>query len=1460
MKKNNNLSLSIMYHHLIIIILYIFIFSTAAYTDSIPPGNALSCMHKNEILLKNPTSGLLHNLTNYVTVEFWSYGRDDIQAYNSDNEIIRADDVNGNVLLGVCLPRMNASNPSSAKVIFQTGVASIEKEVRQQDYMKRWNHWAFVQNGAATSMTMYLNGKYFYHKDGLGMDARGHSMANFRIANYYVGYLEELRIWNSARTEQEIRDNMNNFNISPTHRDLIIYCKFDRIDYTFIKNYATNAISYGDNPGFTVTKNDNYYIEGYTPTEPSLVQIKPLGSYAYYDQNNKILENDTNSAVTRLITDSQLSLITEVAMIIEHDFAGSRSSGFLENIGNPSYATGKHWMKKDERVSDISIDVYVPHDFKIDTRYVLDSYTIVNASGVTRVPMRPLPDIANPTYTLSAQTLSGWIKVIFKWKTQHSVEIRAVPSLPISESDKISLSVLRNPNQHIQSGQTGTGKWWYDKGTILQSEAFNLTNPCPRLCIGFFDTSDPTNSTVNNLTIKRIPDDTNSGLTEGASLVWKYETPTYKEQVTIGNPLSLRNVTQAHRSFIDLSREPTVQSNQNNEKLYYWDDAEKKLYPLIGSRTFFIEWHSNPGTNCNMNIVSEVSTSWSTSMKKTQYYHIANTPPVILDPDPNDDISFNSLLYTEGDGSVSQNKEFSASKNGNSVLLFDRIKPEIKDNPPKSLVAYYDFDQDSGTTLQDKSGNGNHGVISNSTASHWVTSLSGMNNALNFSGNVYVDISSGDYSSITNQFTIEFWAKGDNSLPKESMVFDARGDIHAKIILNASLPSSNEYVYFFAGEGLLHSGIAKKAIAIEYKNTWNHWAFVKNATQGTMKIYLNGNLWHSETGHNTMIAGSLIENFKIGKFAYDQYTSYYTGLIDEFRIWNIARKQEEIQSDVNLKDVNIIAHYNFDQQAGLLLPDISGNNNDGTLSTAMKDNDWGASTSFLNNALNFADPLNDKYVDISNCDFSSITEDITIDFWTGDLSLSYDTQNTIIDTLNTQNSTGFKIEFLDSENVQFIIGSHQPVIANISDSEFKYGWNYWVFTQDSTTHKINIYLNGYSLLLNNNPGNGDEITNLYSGQAYSGQNPINGTQITRVRIGKGFPGKIDELRIWNIARSHTDILKYYNDGYSPLRIVYTKSLNSTYTIDMSVTVGKEITSKLHDNRTPHNGYIYWVNSPYNANTYDRNTMQGEIFPVNVYQPNNRSRIGNNQDLYSHDNIEVVWYKVKDKIAWPYIAMNYMVLWPDYPATESKRIVIASQLGSEGKDKNGNDQQFPDKNGSMQNYLDPARYKNITIYNQPDQSKPGYNPNEEHAIIAPSYRHAKASPRTFAAFALRNDLNTTSLQTSSSSNYTTSEPFVLIQYLDQLTGKHGMATFKVEKSDPTYGYDFSYDMEAANPIVPPYPLNLVIGATPPSEIFGKNGGSNTSGQICYWKDHKGASWAVSGFGNTIGIQSVNRLSP
>ncbi|MBF0452116.1 MAG: LamG domain-containing protein [Candidatus Magnetomorum sp.] len=313
---------------------------------------------------------------------------------------------------------------------------------------------------------------------------------------------------------------------------------------------------------------------------------------------------------------------------------------------------------------------------------------------------------------------------------------------------------------------------------------------------------------------------------------------------------------------------------------------------------------------------------------------------------------------------------------------------------------------------------------------------------------------------------------------------------------------------------------------------------------------------------------------------------------------------------------------------------------------------------------------------------------------------------------------------------------------------------------------------------------------------------------------------MDPSIAWVVNKTSEKAKGNLNDERSLVLVVETRPWQEDKRTDEAI-IGTELTSNFHDENVPHNGYVFWENARYNPDIYDRSTMDGPIYPVNQHYTNK-----------IEDNIMVVWYQTQYAISWPYQPIEYSCKWPT-----DNRVVIASRVGSEGKDNEGTDQMIPDKNGDPQNYYDPARYVDIKMYHQPNPEKAGYNPNEEHGLVAPSFRHADAAPRPYAGFALRNELNVK----THDANYT-SDPYLLVQYFDKMLGKHGMKAYKVEKDDPSVGYIFSYPMKAGDPIVAPYPVNIVIGATPPEEIFGKNG---TYDQTCYFLDHKGTGWAVSG---------------
>ncbi|WP_143872219.1 PA14 domain-containing protein [Catenovulum sediminis] len=65
------------------------------------------------------------------------------------------------------------------------------------------------------------------------------------------------------------------------------------------------------------------------------------------------------------------------------------------------------------------------------------------------------------------------------------------------------------------------------------------------------------------------------------------------------------------------------------------------------------------------------------------------------------------------------------------------------------------------------------------------------------------------------------------------------------------------------------------------------------------------------------------------------------------------------------------------------------------------------------------------------------------------------------------------------------------------------------------------------------------------------------------------------------------------------------------------------------------------------------------------------------------------------------------------------------------------------------------------------------------------------------------------------------------------------------------YTFTYPMKAGEPVVAPYPLNVVQGVQIPGLNWGHQG--STPAQNVYWEDHKGQAWAISGGGRLFSYQ-------
>ena len=149
--------------------------------------------------------------------------------------------------------------------------------------------------------------------------------------------------------------------------------------------------------------------------------------------------------------------------------------------------------------------------------------------------------------------------------------------------------------------------------------------------------------------------------------------------------------------------------------------------------------------------------------------------------------------------------------------------------------------------------------------------------------------------------------------------------------------------------------------------------------------------------------------------------------------------------------------------------------------------------------------------------------------------------------------------------------------------------------------------------------------------------------------------------------------------------------------------------------------------------YVQETREGPIIPILNAAPT----FTDSDTVHGGHDLRVAWYRTDDRnVAWPVRTVGYRC---DWPATAAE-IVIASELGSEI---------------GGQPVFDAEDYKDVTIYHQPLTSKPGFNPNDEHALLSAS-NLGNATP---ALYALRNDL------WDETKKAETSQPYALLKYRD-----------------------------------------------------------------------------------------------
>jgi uncharacterized membrane protein YeiH len=209
-------------------------------------------------------------------------------------------------------------------------------------------------------------------------------------------------------------------------------------------------------------------------------------------------------------------------------------------------------------------------------------------------------------------------------------------------------------------------------------------------------------------------------------------------------------------------------------------------------------------------------------------------------------------------------------------------------NTSVGLVASYSFNEGTGTTLIDRTGNGRTGTVSGAT---WTTQ--GKNGgALTFDGvNDWVTVADANALDLTTAMTLEAWvyptASGGGAWRNVLIKERPGGEVY-NLYANTDTNAPVVYVVRAAQVDVPLDARGTGALPL---NTWTHLAATYDGT--TLRLFVNG----TQVGSRA-VSGALVTSagaLRIG--GNSVWGEYFAGRLDDVRIYNRALTPAEIAAD-----------------------------------------------------------------------------------------------------------------------------------------------------------------------------------------------------------------------------------------------------------------------------------------------------------------------------------------------------------------------------------------------------------------------------------------------------------------------------------------------------------------------------------------------------------------------------------
>jgi hypothetical protein len=465
------------------------------------------------------------------------------------------------------------------------------------------------------------------------------------------------------------------------------------------------------------------------------------------------------------------------------------------------------------------------------------------------------------------------------------------------------------------------------------------------------------------------------------------------------------------------------------------------------------------------------------------------------------------------------------------------VNQENATSTSNNPVGWWKMDEGTGQYAYDSSGNGNTGTLGTSTSADgadptWATGKLGK--GLSFDGtNDYVTVTTtGNLLDMpTNNYTFSTWIKTTHTTGVKYIA--AKGNAF----------NSVGYTFYLANDARpsfsLHDGVdnyyANGPVSIINNGVWHHLVYViDRGNSANNKIYVDGTSRTTTPTGTWANIGSISNalNFTMG--AESDAGNPLVASLDDVRIYNRALTAGEVSQMFNSTQdgylgkikvkpsstakikmsTGLVGYWKLDDNNALTsVIDYSGKGNTGTAysGTATSTSVLSTSTATIGRA--FAFDGADDYVDMGNQAIFDIAGNLTISAW---IKPTVAKDGTIA-AKGQSSSLGYRVYIATSTNkISFLGVNNSTAIATNAVS-----LNVWskIDVVRSGTNVL-FYING---VLNKNQAVGGTVNAPATAQTFK----ISRRSDT---ASTWFNGIIDDVKIWNYARTAEQIKQDYERG------------------------------------------------------------------------------------------------------------------------------------------------------------------------------------------------------------------------------------------------------------------------------------------------------------------------------------------